>query len=105
MVVPVTQIDRRGRVQGTAPAGTRVGRLEVLRLGTVVAQLDGANLQIERFFCDLGVLEPRGEQLVIVALAPGVSAVELQALVEPLLMITHEVEEMVLDGTIDGLAG
>ena len=107
VVVTVTRVDRLARVMPSTapPGGCYVGRIAALDPETIAAELDGATVQLERLFCDLGVLEPQGEELVIVALAPGVSAVELQALVGPALKITHEVAEMIIDGTDHGLAG
>jgi acyl CoA:acetate/3-ketoacid CoA transferase beta subunit len=44
-----------------------------------------------------GMLEVRDEGLVIVGLAPGVSALELQSDVAAALLIAPEVEEMMLN--------
>jgi acyl CoA:acetate/3-ketoacid CoA transferase beta subunit len=85
-------------VDAASKARGRVAVLSIEHLGeqTIVECVDGDVTRVARIFCDLGVLEPRDEGLVIVALAPGVSATEMQALVGPTLKVTHEVSEMVL---------
>lgn len=98
-LVEAVSVDVAGRVATTAGAGAtrRVALLGDVERTTIVDQLDAAYPRCERIYCALGVLEPGDEGLVIVELAPGVSAVELQSRVDPTLKITHLVREMVLD--------
>ena len=56
-----------------------------------------ATTKARRVFTRLGVLEVRDEGLVIVALAPGVSATDLQRFSVPTLKLTAAVKEMVQD--------
>jgi hypothetical protein len=50
--------------------------------------------RVERLFSAMGVLEVGEQGLVIVELAPGVSAIELQAFAEPTLKISSRVDVM-----------
>lgn len=99
LVLTNVAVDVRGRVSSKAvTVGSRaVLRLDSLDEGAVLEHLDGETLTVERVFCDLGILEPTDDGLVIVELAPGVAATDLQALVRPTLKVTHEVAEMVLN--------
>ncbi len=57
------------------------------------APLPGA-VRLERVYCPLGVLEVTRDGLVIVALAPSVSARDFQATAEPTLKISSRVDVM-----------
>ncbi len=50
----------------------------------------------QRIYCDGGILDVDAGELVIVELAPGVSARDLQALVAPTLKVRHDVVEISL---------
>jgi len=98
-IVTAGPVDVRGRVATTtaSPERPAVLRLERLEPGAIVEAIEGDHRTVLRVFCDHGVLEPQEAGLVILALAPGVSATDVQALVGPTLKITHEVAEMVLN--------
>ncbi|MBM4376518.1 MAG: hypothetical protein FJ095_15660 [Deltaproteobacteria bacterium] len=98
-LVEVEAVDVAGGARGEAKTGAsrRIAVLWNVTQTSIVERLEPDDLPCERIYCPLGVLEPREEGLVIVALAPGVSAVELQSRVSPTLKITPLVQEMVLD--------
>jgi hypothetical protein len=73
------------RLDSVAAAGT--GRI-VLRLARSPAA------RAARLFTNLGVVDVTGEGLLIVELAPGVAATDLQRVAEPTLMIAPAVTEM-----------
>lgn len=80
------------------PAGSRwLAWLELEAGGRVVAQVRGPTMaRASRVFTELGILEVRaGEGLVIVELAPGVSAAQLQTRAEPTLLVSPRVDVMV----------
>lgn len=97
-VLRTGHVDVHGRADATptTSAPRRVARVERLDVETIQEALAASAPTVERIYCDHGVLEPSPEGLVIVELAPGVSAVELQERVTPTLKITHLVQEMVL---------
>jgi hypothetical protein len=97
-IIEATSVDARGRARAAAPieAQRRAARLSRTP-GAIVGEIDEPATEVERVFCDHGALEVIDGELVIVALAPGVSASDLQALAVPTLKITHEVVEMVVD--------
>lgn len=51
-------------------------------------------LRVQRVLTELGILEVHSDELVIVALIPGVSAKEMQRYCEPTLKISPDVKEM-----------
>jgi hypothetical protein len=98
--------DRFGRAnrRGAPVTGCIVGRVDALKEDSIVEKLDVSDVQLSRIFCDFGILVCTGDELVIVELAPGVSAAEMQSVVGPTLKITHEVSEMVVHEVDHGLA-
>ena len=79
------------------PAGSRwLAWLELEAGGRIVATVRGPTMaRASRIFTELGVLEANpGGGLVIIELAPGVSAVQLQARSEPTLLISPRVDVM-----------
>jgi acyl CoA:acetate/3-ketoacid CoA transferase beta subunit len=56
----------------------------------------GATTNATRILCDHGMIDVTAQGLVIVELAPGVSAKELQKKVQPTLLISPDVTEMIV---------
>lgn len=101
-VVAVQHLSVRGeiRCEAAPPEGAQV--IAVLLLdgeprGQIVDKLTGPVVaHTRRVFCEQAVLQVVAEGLTIVELAPGVSARDLQARVEPTLLIAPHVKEMVV---------
>ncbi len=74
--------------------------IAVMRLAdrgvAIVSRSGPAMARAQRVYTDLGVLEVIGGDLVIVELAPGVSAVDMQTHAEPTLEISVGVRQMVV---------
>jgi len=65
--------------------------------GAIVARCAGpATVKTRRVLCDLGLLEVAEEGLVVVELAAGTSAAQLQRRVEPTLLISPALQQMVV---------
>ncbi len=93
-LLEVKAIDAAGRARPAAPlpeGRRRYAAILASLPGAILERIDGEAVEVERVFCDHGQIEVRGGELVIVELAPGASASELQAFAEPTLRITHEV--------------
>ncbi len=82
------------RLDSLAAAGTR----------PIVMQLTGSPAaRAARLFTNLGVVDVTAEGLLIVELAPGAAATDLQRIAEPTLMIAPAVTEMNLAPIADDL--
>ncbi len=100
-LIEVSAVDSAGRVRvitpGASQANGRRAALLVSCHAAIVERIEGESVAVERVFCDRGHFEIEDGELVIVALAPGVAATELQALAAPTLKISHRVAEMVVE--------
>jgi hypothetical protein len=77
------------RVVAVLPLGLADGCAHVVRQPS-----PGPRAHASRAYSPLCVLEPRAEGLVIVELARGVSAADVQEIAEPTLLISASVKEM-----------
>ena len=98
-VLWATELGPNGSVLGDGPAidGPRV--IAIMQLGEggrIVAREAPARAHASRVYTDLGVLDVIGPELVIVELAAGVSAVDMQRHAEPTLEISVAVRQMIV---------
>ncbi len=96
-VVVTSEVAQDGSIRDSSPSGSIVALLETLsnQTPTIVERVASAGARARRIFTPLGVLEASDEGLVIVELAPGICATDLQRFSEPTLKISAAVVEMV----------
>jgi len=85
--------------QNDVPAidGPRVIAIMLLGAdGRIVARTTPSVARASRVYTDLGVLDVIGSELVIVELAGGVSAIDMQRHAEPTLEISVTVRQMII---------
>jgi hypothetical protein len=78
------------------PAGSSASEDRKPIVGRLLAS--DPTVRVGRVYCELAVLEVATAGLIVLELARGVSATDLQALAEPTLKITPRLAEMVVDG-------
>ena len=100
LLVAANRVASNGDVACNAapPAGADVIAVVLLDAeprGAIVQRCD-ATTKTSRILCDHAIFEVSDEGLVIVELAPGVSAKDLQKKVQPTLLISPNVTEMIV---------
>lgn len=93
-ILAARQLDNLGAVCAlAAPAARRYWAVLSSPI-EIVNQCSDPVARVERAFSNLGVIEVMGESLVIVELARGTSAKDLQACAQPTLQISSRVDLM-----------
>lgn len=94
VIIRASELSETGHVRGPRPASEPRVWAVVDTPIRIVQRCTAPVARVEKAFLEVAVIDVAAEGLVIVELAPGVSAQDLQAVAEPTLRISSRVDVM-----------